>query len=61
MRRCLWCRYPAINFQDLSYYSAPKQKSEKVRSVAYQADQSCYAMVQGALRLPDMQSIASLI
>ena len=23
-------RYPAINFQDLSYYSAPKQKSEKV-------------------------------
>ena len=24
------CRYPAIDFQDLSYYSAPKQKSEKV-------------------------------
>ncbi len=23
-------RYPQINFQDLSYYSAPKQKSEKV-------------------------------
>lgn len=23
-------RYPAIDFQDLSYYSAPKQKSEKV-------------------------------
>jgi hypothetical protein len=23
-------RYPQIDFQDISYYSAPKQKSEKV-------------------------------
>ena len=27
-------RYPQIDFQDISYYSAPKQKSEKVQAPA---------------------------
>ena len=36
-------RYPQIDFQDLSYYSAPKKKSEKV--LALLATASCLLLV----------------
>ena len=44
------CRYPRIDFQDISYYSAPKQKSEKVTPLTCA---HCPLLSSTAFRLPD--------